>query len=84
VTPEQRRMRASIAAHTRWANTADRAAAMEPARRGFADKLEHEADPEGVLSPRERAIRAENLRKAFYKRMALKSSKARAWKREMA
>jgi hypothetical protein len=51
---------------------------MEPARRGLVDKFEREADPEGVLSPRERAIRAENLRKAFYKRMALKSSQARA------
>lgn len=81
MTPEQRRMRASIAAHTRWANTADRAGAMEAARRGFADKFEREADPEGTLSPGERAARAESLRKAFYARMSLKSSQARARRR---
>lgn len=81
MTPEQRRMRASIAAHTRWANTADRAGAMEPARRGLADKFEHEADPDGVLPAEERAVRAESLRKAFYARMSLKSSQARARRR---
>lgn len=75
-------MRASIAAHIRWANTVDRAAAMEPARRGLADKFEHEADPEGVLSPAERAKRAENLRKAHMTRMALKSSLARARRKQ--
>lgn len=81
MTPEQRRMRATIAAHTRWANTTDRAAAMEPARRGLADKFEREADPNGVLSPTERAKRADSLRKAFYARMSLKSSTARARRR---
>ena len=81
MTPEQRRMRASIAAHTRWANTPDRAGAMAKAHRGLADKFEREADPDGVLSPGERALRAESLRKAFYQRMALKSSQVRAKRR---
>lgn len=81
MTPEQRRMRASIAAHMRWSKTADRAGAMEPARRGLADKFEREADPDGVLSPAERATRAESLRRAFYQRMALKSSQVRAKRR---
>jgi hypothetical protein len=81
MTPEQRRIRARIAAHARWANTTDRAAAMEPLRRGLADKFEREADPDGVLSPQERAIRAESLKKAFYARIQLMASQAKARRR---
>ncbi len=64
-------------AHLSWANTEDRSARTAPARRGLLDKFEKLADPGGVLLPAERAKRAENLRKAHYTRMALKSAQAR-------
>jgi len=41
------------------------------------DKFEHQVDPEGKLSPAERAQRAEHARKAHFKRLALKSARAR-------
>lgn len=47
------------------------------------DKFEREADPEGIFSPAERAKRAENLMKAHFSRLALKSAQARR-KRAMA
>jgi hypothetical protein len=41
------------------------------------DKFEREVDPNNELSPAERAIRAEHLRKAHFKRLALKSARSR-------
>lgn len=69
-TPEsERRIAASIAAHESWARTPDRAARTANARRALDEKFLKEAggDP----------IRAEHLRKAYYRRLALKSAKAR-------
>ncbi|OCB20818.1 hypothetical protein A5674_04165 [Mycobacterium malmoense] len=40
-------------------------------------KFEHEVDPDGQLSPTERAKRAEFARRAYYTRLALKSAQAR-------
>jgi hypothetical protein len=48
------------------------------ARKAFADRFEREVDPDGVLSPAERARRAESARKAHFTRLALASSRARA------
>ena len=73
----ERSMRASIAAHHSWAFTPDRAARTAPARRALLDKFGREADPDGTLPAVERAKRAENLRRAHYKRMALKSAQVR-------
>lgn len=77
LTPEQRTLRARLAAHTRWATTEDRSAATAPARRGLDSKFERMADPDGVLDPHERAIRADHFRQAHYLRMAMLSVKAR-------
>jgi len=41
------------------------------------DKFEKEVDPEGELSSEERAKRAEWARKAYYQRLAMKSTAAR-------
>jgi len=41
------------------------------------DKFEDQVDPEGKLSPPERAIRAEHARIAHFKRLSLKSAQAR-------
>lgn len=70
-------LRARIAAHTRWAHTDDRTAATATARQAFLDRFEREVDPEAQLDPRERAIRAEHARKAYYLRLALKSAQKR-------
>ncbi len=78
LSPEQRAMRASIAAHTQWAKESDPSARTAQARAAFLAKFEAEADPEGVLDPAERARRAEHLRRAHFTRLALASSRARA------
>lgn len=77
LTPEQRRIRAQIAVNTRLA-TEDPVVMTAPARRAFLDRFEREVDPEGVLDPAERARRAGAARKAYFARLALASSKARA------
>jgi hypothetical protein len=71
------RLRSQIGAHTSWAKTADRSARTAPARKALEEKFLREADPDNRLTPVERAKAAENLRKAHYKRMALKSAQAR-------
>lgn len=77
--PDQtlRSLAASVAAHESWAATPDRSARTAPARRALMEKFEREVDPDGTLPPEERAKRAESLRKAYFRRLALKSAKAR-------
>ncbi|MFC5120215.1 hypothetical protein ACFPN7_40305 [Amycolatopsis halotolerans] len=77
MTPAQRTTRAKIAAHTSWANTSDRSARTAPARRAARDRFEKQVDPEGVLPPRERALRAESARRAYFSALALRSARAR-------
>lgn len=71
------RLIASIAAHESWARTPDPTARTEPARAAFLSRFEAEVDPDGSLPPAERAKRAENAKKAYFKRLALKSAQAR-------
>jgi hypothetical protein len=66
-----------MAAHTSWANTNDRSARTAPARKALLERFEREVDPDGVLPPEERARRADAARKAYYTKLALKSSQAR-------
>jgi hypothetical protein len=49
---------ARLAAHESWAKTADASARTAPARRAMLGRFEHQVDPDGVLSPAERARRA--------------------------
>jgi hypothetical protein len=75
LTNEQRALRsklASIGAHESWAKTPDRAARTAPARKAAMDRFEREVDPDGVMSPEDRAKAAENARTAYFKRLALK------------
>lgn len=76
-------MRARIAAHSRLANAseADRRDMTAAARQAFADRWERQVDPEGDLTPDERARRAEHAKRAHYQRMALKSAQARRRRR---
>lgn len=77
LTPAERRLAGEIGAHQSWAHTEDRSARTAPARKAALDRFEREVDPEGVLPPAERAKRAENARKAYFARLALKSAQAR-------
>lgn len=75
---------ASIASNTRWAFEPDRTAATQAARTAFMQRFERQVDPDGLLSPAERARRAENLRRAHFARLALKSAESRRRKRSAA
>ena len=68
-TPTERKLVASVAAHTSWANTPDRTARTAKARAALDRKFLDQAagDP----------VRAEHLRKAHFKRLALKSAQSR-------
>lgn len=75
--PHERALIARIAAHESWARTPDRAARTAHARAAATAKFETQVDPDGVLSPAERARRAESARKAHFTRLALRSAQAR-------
>lgn len=77
LSPAEASTRGRLGAHTRWAQETDRSAATEPARAGFLAKFERQVDPDGVLDPRERAIRAEHARKAHMQRLSLRAAAAR-------
>ena len=78
LTPAQRSMRASLAAHTRWSREPDRAAATRPALDGLMAKFELQVDPDGALDPADRSQRAASARSAHFKGLQLKSSRTRA------
>lgn len=77
LTAEQRSLRARLAAHSMHARVVDPTAHTAPARQAFMDRFEREVDPEGVLTPADRARRAEHARKAYFTKLALASAKAR-------
>ena len=64
MTPAQRKDRARLAAHRRWANCPDRTAATAKARQAANDRFETQVDPDRTLEPAERARRADHARKA--------------------
>lgn len=74
LTPEQRSLRARLAAHVLHAQGKTN---TQPARDAFDARFEAEVDPEGVLPPAERMRRAEHARLAYFSRLALKSAQAR-------
>lgn len=78
LTPEQRALRARIAAHTRWSKARDRAAELAKARAAFKSRFEQEVDPNNEMTPEARALAAESARKAYYTRLAYKSALARS------
>lgn len=76
MTPEQRTLRAKMAAHRLHA-TRDGREITANARQAFMDRFEKQVDPDGILPVPERARRAEHARKAYFTELALKSSKVR-------
>ena len=69
-SPGQRRLRAQIAANTRWSRE-DPGPAAARGQAGLAARFEREVDPDGTLNPAERTRRAEAARKAHMQRLAL-------------
>lgn len=65
----ERSLVAQIAAETSWANTTNRSARTAPARAALDAKFLEQAGGD--------ALRAAHLRKAHFKRLALKSAQAR-------
>jgi hypothetical protein len=84
LTPKQRSLRASLAAHEMHARHDGREITAN-ARAGFLAKFLREADAEtpGLPEP-ERLRRAEHLLRAHMARLALASSKARAHRKAAA
>ncbi len=74
MTPAERSLRGrlgALAIHaTGRTNTA-------PARASFLGRFDREVDPEGVLTPDERARRAEYAKRAHFTRLAIASARAR-------
>lgn len=83
LTAAERSLRGQIAVHESWARTENRSARTAPARKAALDRFERMVDPDGELTPEERARRAEHARKAHFKRLALKSAKARRRRTEL-
>jgi hypothetical protein len=80
LTPQQRRIRASIAANVRWSRE-DPAENAARGQAGLLAKFEREArEAEPGLTDAEYARRAQSAYRAHMKRLALASSKARARK----
>lgn len=78
-TPSELSMRGRIGAHAKWAKNdpVEGTASARSASPGSLSYFERQVDPDGVLLPAERLRRAESARKAYFTRLALKSSLAR-------
>lgn len=75
------RLRAQVAAHQSWANTGDRSARTSTGRAAFLARFEAQVDPDGLLDPEDRALRAESARRAYFASLALKSAQTRRRRR---
>ncbi len=75
LSPAQRSLRARAAAHALHAlgGTSTRAGTT-----AFLERFDRQVDPDGLLSPDERARRAAHARKAYMTGLALKASRARS------
>lgn len=80
----ERSFAASIGAYESWARTPDRTERTANGRKAFLDRFEQQVDPDGVLDSENRRQRAEALRKAYFRRLALKSAQSRRRSRELA
>jgi hypothetical protein len=80
VTPEQRRLRAKIAANARWSRPMARADQADTARSAMIARLERQIDPTGILAPDQRAV----LVRAAARRLAAELNAAKARKRASA
>ncbi len=79
-TPEQRSLRARIAAYALHASH-DPRETTKPAR-AFMARFERQVDPDGKLPKAERRRRADAAKKAYFNGLALKSARATGGRRE--
>lgn len=78
MNPTERSLRASLAAHTSWANTLDPTSRTAKARAAANGRFEREARERHPNASDEQIARAaEHLRSAHFKRLALASARAR-------
>jgi uncharacterized membrane protein len=77
LTPEQRRLRAQIAANDRWSKPGARERQAHVIAEARLARHEQLVDPDGTLNPAERRQLAENSLRAEMARLALRSSRAR-------
>ncbi|MDT0472966.1 hypothetical protein RM863_12615 [Streptomyces sp. DSM 41014] len=76
--PQDRSLRARLAAHTSWANTLDPASRTAKARAAAAGRFEREARELHPDATDEQITRvAEHLKSAHFSRIALKAAAAR-------
>lgn len=75
----QHALNGKLGAHLRWGRSsrADRERQGAALADGLRARFEREADPDGVLSPEERADRAEHLRRAHLLRASQAAAEAR-------
>jgi hypothetical protein len=76
MTPEQRRLRAQIAANARWSRYMAREDQAAAARAAMIARLERQVDPDGTLPPDERA----RLVKAAARELSARLNAAKARK----
>jgi hypothetical protein len=81
LTPEQRSLRARIAAYALHASR-DPRETTKPARDAFMARFERQVDPDGKLPEAERRRRVDAAKKAYFNSLALKSARARGGRRE--
>ena len=79
MTPEQRRLRAQIAANARWSRPMSREDQADAARAAIHQRLERKVDPLGQLPPGERDRRVRSAARALSAELNL--AKARKRKR---
>lgn len=77
MTPEQRRLRARIAANARWSRPMARDDQAAAARAAMLDRLERQVDPSRSLTPEKRAF----LVRSAARRLSAELNAARARKR---
>lgn len=69
VDPDVARVRAKIAAQSRWSDPAARVEQSEASRRALRERFARKVDPDGELSPDERAKLVDSAIRAHVNRM---------------
>ena len=83
MTPQDRSLRARLAAHTSWANTLDPTSRTANARAAANGRFEREAREKHPDATDEQIARvAEHLKSAHFSRLALQAAAARRHKAE--
>jgi hypothetical protein len=78
MTPEQRRLRAKIAANARWSKCMAREDQADAARAAIFARLERQVDPKGELPPDVRAALVKNAAKKLSAELNAAKARKRA------